>query len=285
MDLITQADSLSDMTMSEGERVRLWRDPRYDALECINATFRTHEYARHTHDSYVVGIIEAGCETYFCRGAQHYAGPGDFCMVNPEEVHDGAPHDGGYTYRMIYPSVGFLSEIAEDVFDRPLKAPPVFAHSRVHDPELAAEYLAAHKVLERSGDTLERDQRMILVLGKLLARHGGQPQPKQVGREHASVARARAYIDAHFRDDIGLDDLASLAALNRHYLIRAFKREVGLTPHAYVTDRRVRHARHLLAEAVPPADVAARCGFCDQSHLNRAFKARVGTTPGAFARG
>jgi AraC-like DNA-binding protein len=285
MDLISQEESLQNKPMLNGERVRLWRDPRFDALECINATFHSHEYARHTHDSYVVGIIEAGCETYFCRGAQYYAGPGDFCLVNPAEVHDGAPHEGGYTYRMIYPSVSFMTEIAEDVFDRPCHAPPVFVKPRVHDPELALEYLAAHRALELSGDVLERDQRMILVLGRALARHAGMPSFRPVGREPSAVNLARDYIDANFDNDIGLDTLAGLAALSRHHFIRAFKRQVGLTPHAYVTDRRVREARKLLAQGTPPAETAAQCGFCDQSHLNRAFKARVGTTPGAFARG
>ena len=246
MEFITQEQSLEHMPFRDGERVRLWRDPRYDALECINATFHPHEYARHTHDSYVVGIIESGCETYFCNGTQHYAGPGDFCMVNPEEVHDGAPHGGGYTYRMIYPSVPFMTEIAEDVFDRPCTVPPVFSHSMVRDPELAAEYSRVHRALEQSGDVLERDERMMIVLGKLLGRHAGQGTPKPVGRERTSIGRVRDYIEANFREEIGLEELARLSDFSRHHFIRAFKREVGLTPHAYVTDRRVREARKLL---------------------------------------
>ncbi len=175
--------------------------------------------------------------------------------------------------------------MAEDVFDRPCAAPPVFAHSQVHDMELALEFLATHKALEYSGDLLERDERMILVLGKLLARHAGVPSFQAAGRERTKVDLARDYIDAHFSSGIGLDTLANLSALSRHHFIRAFKRELGLTPHAYVTDRRVREARKLLAVGISPADAAVQCGFYDQSHLNRVFKARIGVTPGAFARG
>jgi len=285
MELITQEQSLQNVPLADGERVRLWRDHRYDALECINATFRTHEYAPHTHDGYVVGIIEKGCETYVCRGVRHYAGVGDFCLVNPDEVHDGAPHGAGYSYRMIYPSVAFMMEIAEDIFDRPCVAAPMFAHSQVRDMELALEFLHTHVALERSGSLLERDERMILVLGKLLARHAGAPSLRPAGRETSKIDQARDYIDAHFSDDMGLDALAGLGCLSRHHFIRAFKRETGLTPHAYVTDRRVREARRLLAGGLSPAETALRCGFYDQSHLNRAFKARAGVTPGAFARG
>lgn len=88
MDLVTQEQSLQNAPLGDGERVRLWRDHRYGALECINATFRTHENTLHTHDGYVVGIIEKSCETYVCRGLRHYAGAGDFCLVNPDEVRD-----------------------------------------------------------------------------------------------------------------------------------------------------------------------------------------------------
>ena len=285
MNLITQEQSLCNKPLAGGETVRLWRDARYDALECISATFHTHEYALHTHETYVVGIIEAGCETYFCRGEHHWAGPGDFCMVNPEEVHDGAPHDGGYRYRMIYPTVGFMSEIAEDVFDRPCLEPPMFRSSRVHDPELAVEFQRAHMVLEASGDVLERDQHMILLLGKLLARHAGAPSFRSDEGERSAIRVARDFIDENYADEIGLDVLAGMSRLSRHHFIRAFKRETGMTPHAYVTDRRVREARKLLAGGMAPAGAAAACGFYDQSHLNRLFKARIGVTPGAFRKG
>jgi AraC-like DNA-binding protein len=67
-------------------------------------------------------------------------------------------------------------------------------------------------------------------------------------------------------------------------LIRVFRAEVGLTPHAYVVDVRVRRAQALLKEGASPADAAARVGFADQAHLTRAFKARVGVAPGAYRR-
>ena len=70
----------------------------------------------------------------------------------------------------------------------------------------------------------------------------------------------------------------------RSSLIRASRQETGLTPHAFLTDRRVRAAVRQLSAGDAPVDVAMACGFCDQSHLNRAFKARIGVPPGAFRR-
>jgi AraC-like DNA-binding protein len=57
-----------------------------------------------------------------------------------------------------------------------------------------------------------------------------------------------------------------------------------LTPHAYLDQLRVRHARELLRNGIAPADVALRTGYADQSHLTRHFRRLVGVTPGQYAR-
>ncbi len=92
----------------------------------------------------------------------------------------------------------------------------------------------------------------------------------------------REYLDAHLSEEAYLADLANLAGLSRSHFIRAFSRETGLTPHAYLIDRRFRAASRMLGRGEAPGDVAATCGFFDQSHLNRVFKARMGVTPGAY---
>jgi AraC-like DNA-binding protein len=66
------------------------------------------------------------------------------------------------------------------------------------------------------------------------------------------------------------------------YLLRTFKRTVGLPLHGYLNQLRVEHARVLLRRGEPPAPAAA-LSFVDQSHLTRWFKAAFGVTPGQYA--
>lgn len=281
MEQMTQSEALGATPPGWRERVEFWRAPRFDALECLSATFRTHAYTPHSHETYVIGIIEAGCETYRVRGARHYAVAGDICFVNPDEVHDGEPADDGYSYRMTYPSLELIGVIVEDLTGAPLRGTPSFVEPCVRDPDLTRRFAAAHRRLGGRSDSLAQDEGLVSVYADALARHA-RIATRPVGSEQPAVRRIIDYLDAHFGADVTLDDLTRLSGLSRTALIRAFRRETGLTPHAWLTDRRVRAARAQLATGAAPSEVALACGFCDQSHLNRAFKARVGVTPGAF---
>lgn len=281
----SQASVLDTSCLSRDEAATLWRVPRHYGLECLRASFRRHRYAPHTHETYVIGVITDGCETFRCRGIRHYAGPGTLTIVNPEEVHDGEPADAGYVYRMTYPDRALIADIASEVFGRHIDT-PVFDGPLFDDRELADAFVAAHRAAEDAGvSALEADSRLIGVYAGVLKRYGQSGSAVAVGQEPASIRRARDYIHDNMASDIDLGDLAAVAGLTRYHLIRAFKTHVALTPHAYLLDLRVRAARRLLRQGTDLSDAATACGFYDQSHLNRAFKARVGITPGRYRPG
>jgi AraC-like DNA-binding protein len=76
--------------------------------------------------------------------------------------------------------------------------------------------------------------------------------------------------------------LSAVAGLSSFELVRRFREQLGLTPHAFQTNLRIARARALLRAGEPIARVAAACGFADQPHLTRTFKRAVGVTPGRF---
>ena len=274
----TLADALE-----RGEAVRFWREPRYDGLECLSATFRTHRYVPHTHETYAVAAVLEGCEAFNHRGARHYVPVGSLAVVCPDELHDGEPAGEGFVYRTLYPSVELMRSIAEEISDKPYGGTPGFAMSVVEDEQLAAELAWLHATLASPDKPLlERDTRVTAFFANLLRRHSGLDARPRLGRENGPVMRARDYLDAHYAQEVTLEDLAGVARLNRAHFVRAFRQVLGTTPHAYLLDRRFRAAARMLAEGDNVAEVALACGFCDQSHLNRVFKARMGVTPGAF---
>jgi AraC-like DNA-binding protein len=279
----TQADALQRTPLIAGDSAKFWREPRYDGLECLAAQFRNHVYERHTHETFVIGSIIAGCERFELAGVQYAARAGDLCFVHPDTVHDGRPEGEGYAYRMIYPSAAQLATHAEEVTGRPVPGTLTFPEPVVHDPELCAAFVAAHQAMERRASSLETDEAMISVMTRILLRHA-RLEPLLSRRERPGVARAKEYLAVNLTENVDLATLAGVAGLSRAHLIRAFKAETGLTPHAFMVDRRVRLARRMLLSGRAPVEVAAASGFADQAHMTRAFKARIGTTPGNFAR-
>jgi AraC family transcriptional regulator len=81
-----------------------------------------------------------------------------------------------------------------------------------------------------------------------------------------------------------LEQMAAVARLSPSHFARQFKATTGLAPHQYVIARRLERAQHLLKsdDEVGLAEVAARAGFADQSHLSFHFKRIVGVTPKQF---
>lgn len=103
-----------------------------------------------------------------------------------------------------------------------------------------------------------------------------------------SRARLEA-IQIHLLNTLGRSpNLAALArdhGMSRYQLIRLFRRETGLSPHAWLLDQRIQQARRRLQQGADLAYLAQELGFADQCHFQRAFKARVASTPGRYRYG
>lgn len=267
------------------EQTKLWRMPNAGNLELLHATYVTHSFARHTHEGFAVGVIENGALGFDYRGQSLIASPGTINLANPDEAHNGhAVAETGWTYRMFYLDACLLREAASEIAGRPDNM-PFFQAGVIHDRYLAGIIHRLHVTMEKKETSLlEQESRLLWMLTQLVMRHAdAPPRLKSVGREHCSVTRAREYIEAYYNEDVSVAQLASVANLSRFHFIRVFSRETGLTPHVYLTQVRIRHARRLLAKGWSVAPVAYETGFVDQSHLTRHFKRILGITPGQYS--
>jgi AraC-like DNA-binding protein len=97
------------------------------------------------------------------------------------------------------------------------------------------------------------------------------------------VRRAMEYLRERLGDSITLADLADHADLDKFHLCRAFRAQIGMPPHAYLTHLRIARAKQLLRGGVRASNVAPVVGFHDQAQLTRHFRRLVGTTPARYA--
>jgi AraC family transcriptional regulator len=115
------------------------------------------------------------------------------------------------------------------------------------------------------------------------ARGGATSAPS--GLTPWQLRRVDAYIDSHLGGDPSLAELAKECGLSSGYFARAFGASTGMSPHRWLMKRRVERAKELLLVGkLGLADIAAVCGFFDQSHLNRVFVRFEGCTPGKWRR-
>jgi AraC-like DNA-binding protein len=210
----------------------------------------------------------------------HRVSFGDVIVLNPDVVHGGGPAPNSlWRYRSFYPPLALMQRVSRELSGQI----PRFAAAVIHDPELAARLLAAHRLLEAPSSDLARESALLEALADLVARHAiGSAAPHQAGEEHRAVRIAREYLDALPADNVSLDDLAREAGISPFRLSRVFRRDTGLPPHAYQIVMRARHAKSLLMKGMPAAQAAVEAGFFDQAHLTRHFKRIYGVTPGRY---
>lgn len=265
------------------EQIKFWHEPALNNLELLHARYVTHAFAPHIHEGYALGIIEQGAEQFTYRRSRHVAGAGSIVFINPGEVHTGsAAVEGGWTYRMLYPSTELLQRAVSEIVGRERDL-PFFAEPVVYDPELVAEISLTHRALEEQTSALERESRLLWTLARLIVRYADdRPQAGEPTREHGGVQRVRVYLDEHYAENVSLAQLAALARLSPFHLLRSFHRQMNLPPHAYQIQTRVLRAKQLLQAGVPCAETALNVGFADQSHFTKHFKRIVGVPPGLY---
>ena len=85
-------------------------------------------------------------------------------------------------------------------------------------------------------------------------------------------------------NEFSLEDTSKNLFLSKYYFIRKFKDNIGMTPHQFLLQEKIRKAQLLLADSMTIVEVANILGFYDQSHFNKSFKKIVGISPNDFIK-
>jgi AraC-like DNA-binding protein len=105
-----------------------------------------------------------------------------------------------------------------------------------------------------------------------------------VARQRRLVDRARAFLDAHLSESIGLETVAHDVGASLFHLCRVFREQTGLTMHAYRTRQRLGYVLDRLVDgrATSLTDLALDTGFASHSHLSRVFQKQMGVSPSSI---
>ncbi len=253
-------------------------------VQLITAHFLKHEFERHSHAEFSIGVTHSGVQSYSAGGSQHHSLPSNIVAFNPEVAHDGKAGDAsGFGYQMVYIEPQLVAAWCADYFtDRAIR---YVNQPLVQDATCAKQLQTAFAAMAQPKESLRAHSLLSTSVVQLLSRHGsnGSAQPLPHDTPHW-IKRIQDYMQAHFASDITAEELANLAGVSRIHLNRVFTKAAGIAPHAYLNAIRIRHARQHLQSGASAADVATQCGFADQSHLIRRFKGSLGLTPNQWQR-
>lgn len=265
------------------EERRFWRNEQFN-LGLMHATHVDYAYPRHSHEEYVICLVERGLQSFTMKGTKYVTPPSGLILINPSVVHTGeAATEYGFQMRSLYPSMAHMQSAVFELTGKHGSI-PFFRNVRVDDVDATQSVFALHQLLTSRNDPLECESQFLSTFALLIKRYAEiRPVEQRLGNEHHAVQQARCYIETHYAERISLTDLANHVALSPYYFLRVFRKAVGLPPHAYLQDVRIRQAQRLIERGRPLTDVAFDVGFSSQSHLTRCFKRFVGVTPGRYA--
>ena len=246
-------------------------------LEVLSGVFRSHVFPRHTHDGLMLSLIDQGAQKVTHKGTSHIGAPGRIVAMAPNEAHSGEPAaKDGWRYRSMTVSSCLLSQLTG------LSANRFDSDILIEDAELSDGMSRVFNRLD-TASPLELEAHLSAVLETFATRYARPVwRPVRVGQEDRAVEQARDYLAAHPHANVTMEDLSQAVGLDSFRLSRAFSARLGLPPHAWHLQHRLRLAQARLAAGEPVSHVAYDLGFSDQAHLTRLFKRLTGITPARY---
>lgn len=262
-----------------------WQDGRMPYVETRRSCFSRTCYKSHSHPTFSIGAIDEGNSVFQSSfGTEQKISAGTLVIVPAHIEHSCNPlPDQAWSYQMLHLDISWLNqwyaEFQKEGFDLNL---PQHRPLIIKDENLYQAFSDMNETLFDSQKLiLEKEQSLIYCLTQLLLPNFILEEIQKTQYLYESFLDLIDIIKSSERF-ISLEELAQQVGLSRYAIIRLFKANVGLTPHAFQINLKINQARAQLKQGIPLVKLAVNLGFSDQSHFHKAFKAHTGITPRQF---
>ncbi|WP_428651390.1 AraC family transcriptional regulator [Roseibium sp.] len=255
--------------------------PTEAGIDRIEARFSGNGFSPHRHDTYALGLTISGVQTFRYRGEKRASLPGQVIVIHPDELHDGgAGTERGLRYRMIYIPPELIGEALKPAgfAELPFVATPVLS-----DPHFRQDLGEALEDIDREMGAFKRES-LLTDLAACLNRYADSGRSRKAALHWPAIRDCASYLKESCGEDIRMEDLESIAQMDRFSLARQFRKAFGTSPHRYLVMRRLDKVKTMLAKGEGLAVASVEGGFADQSHMTRHFKRAFGMTPGHWRR-
>ncbi|MBV9180222.1 MAG: helix-turn-helix transcriptional regulator [Acidobacteria bacterium] len=264
-------------------KVRAWRLAGIG--EFLHVSNFEHPTSNAFHQSLALCFVDHGAFNVRHCGVNYSVGKGLLLVAQSGETTSCEDFEGKSKHREFHCAPKALETIAEETGER-FTGGRIFQSPFICDESLCRPFLRFHADMDSKPTAIESSSLLREFVGKMILRYGNRPATTlKVGNERWAVKRVKDCLESRYTENLTLEELARIANLSPFHLIRVFRKEVGLPPHAYQTRLRLNHAKALLAQAATIREAALNAGFFDQSHFTHHFRKVFGYPPGVHLKG
>lgn len=239
----------------------------------------TKHYKEHIHDTFSIGINLEDKSIYTNKDKKYNFDVGMIAVVNPNEVHSCNPiKETPNLYYMLYLDEKWCCGIQNLVCDE-INTFKAFPENIIYDVNLYNEFKSLCENIFSDIDYNEKEDELINFFTKLFGKYLNKSTTKV---EDPLFDKILDFLNENYKENISLEIVSEKFGLNPFYVIRLFKSNINMTPHAYLLNIKINRAKELLKKGESIVDTALECGFSDQSHFHRNFLKIVATTPKSY---
>lgn len=248
-------------------------------MEDFNA--RKTVRAMHQHDDRLEFLlIKTGSGVHIIDGQAYHAATGDVLIYNCNTVHDEtASVDQGMTVFSCAVSGLAIRGMPPNCLVPPNRPPVVRSKERYQELEDLFAMLYDF-TMQNTPRAVETATYLCATLLSILFDLARSETEELRTEEQVLGQHIRAYIDAHYLEDISLQSIAETLHINQYYMAHVFKAVSGYSPMQYIIRRRIGEAQsYLLQTDKSITDIAMQVGYHNANHFHKAFLKIVGMPP------
>ncbi|UTJ07233.1 AraC family transcriptional regulator [Arcobacter roscoffensis] len=241
-----------------------------------NVKQSTNDFTKHYHDTYTIGLTYKGVLKSYNSFETYDSYEYSIRINNPGEVHSGKSKE--WSHANFYPTVDLLSNLYEQIFYE--KKTPFFQRHIVENKLLFLKLHNFFTAYFTKEDEMFVESLLIEALSELILSNTIYTKEyNKIFEDRKLIKNTYELINDSLDTNFTLDALASNVNLSKYHFLRLFKKEFGLTPHAFIINQRLNKANRLIQKGVSISQASVEVGFNDQSHYTRNFKKFFGYTP------
>ncbi|HBL8561550.1 TPA: AraC family transcriptional regulator [Clostridioides difficile] len=236
------------------------------------------KFPNHFHEHYVIGFIEKGQRYLSCKNKEYTTSTGDLLLFNPFDSHTCEQIDDKVLdYRCINIKPEIMKKTVFEITGKNYL--PKFNQPVIFRSELVPLLQELHYIIMEEELDFKKEELFFFLIEQLIEEHTEPNLQSNLENTNIEIQAVCDYLENNYAEHIVLDELSTIAGMNKYSLLRNFTKLKGITPYRYLENIRVNKAKKLLEKGVEPIDAAIQTGFVDQSHFTNFFKNFIVLTP------